>query len=255
WINRSGIAIAVSPPAPRPGFAWRVAGDSSRGRADLAEELAGDSLTVPSRSMIVLAEAADARRSAGRQADDALIDRLATAAGIHAEWWSLDGIHHRVTPETKRALLKAMRLPAETAADASRTLAAMEREKDARSLPVVQQLAEGAAGSLRLAVPERFGDREVSFRLSLDGGGIQHLEFAPGELSDVGRVTVDGETFRHLAVPLPALPPGYHEAVVDGVAEAGCRLIVGPATCFLDERIAGGAKLHGLTSHLYAMRH
>ncbi|HTO85638.1 MAG TPA: glycogen debranching protein GlgX [Methylomirabilota bacterium] len=255
WINRDATAIAVSPPAPRPGFAWQVAGDSSRGRADLAEELDADRLTVPGRSVIGLVEAAGGRRSTGRQADDATIDRLATAVGMNAEWWSLDGIYHRVTPETKRALLRAMRLPAETAADASRTLAAMEREKDARSLPVVQLLAEGAAGSLRLAVPERSGDRSLSLSVRLNGGGVQRIEIAPGELRDVGRATVGGESVRHLAVPLPALPPGYHEVVVDDDAEAGCSLIVSPATCFLDERIAGGAKLYGLTSHLYAMRH
>src|SRR5262249_35114617 len=153
------------------------------------------------------------------------------------------------------ALLKALRLPAETAAEASRTLAGMEREKDARSLPVVQVLAEGAAGSLRLAVPEQSAARSVSLNVRLEGGSGQRLEFASGELRELGRATVGGETFRHLTVPLPALPPGYHEAVVDDDAEAGCRLIVSPATCFLDERIAGGAKLSGLTSHLYAMRH
>src|SRR5262249_49824602 len=34
-----------------------------------------------------------------------------------------------------------------------------------------------------------------------------------------------------------------------------CRLIVSPATCFLNGSIAGGARSFGLTSHLYALRH
>src|SRR5262249_16914305 len=157
--------------------------------------------------------------------------------------------------ETKRALLKAMRLPAETATEASRTLVAMQRERDARSLPVVQLLAEGAVGSVRLAVPERSSDRALSLSLRLEDGGVQRIEVATGELREAGRATVDGEALRHLVIPLPALPSGYHEAVVDDDADAGCRLIVGSATCYLDERMAGGAKLYGLTAHLYAMRH
>ena len=255
WINRAAAETAVVLPTPRPGFAWCTVCDSSRGRADLAERLNGDRLVVPGRSVVALAEETDKRSGKSRRADDALIDRLGSAAGIRADWWELDGTHHFVTPETKRALLKAMRLSAETADDASETLIARERERDARPLPVVALLRAGTPGVLRLAVPEQFGDRAQSIAIKLEDGGTQRLEFAPGELRELGRVGIAGEVVRQFAISLPALPFGYHEAVLTESPEAICRLIAGPPTSFHHERIADGAKLFGLTSHLYAMRH
>ncbi len=255
WFNRAATDAAVLSPPPRPGFVWRTACDSSRSRADLEEDSSEGRFMVPSRAVVVLAEVRDMREGRSRRADDELIDRLGAAAGIQANWWALDGTHHRVTSEAKRALLAAMRLPADTASTAYETLIGMQREKDARPLPVVHLLSEQTPATVRLAVPEQFGDRALALSIKLEGGGTQRLTFAPGELLEVGRVRIAGDTIRHLAVPLPALPLGYHDAVLEENPEAACRLIVSSPTCFLNESLANGARLFGLTSHLYAMRH
>jgi len=255
WVNRGVVDIAASLPAPRPGLVWRIAVDSSRGETDIAQDLSSNRIAVPARAVVVVAEAADTRLRRPAKADDELIDRLATAAGIQPEWWQLDGIHHRVTLETKRALLGAMRLPAETAAEATETLIALERERDVRSLPLSVLLAADSPGTVRLAVPEQHGDRAICLTVKLEDGGARRLQFERGEPQEIGRVTIAGETVRHLALPLPALPPGYHTAVLEEEAAQQCRLIVSPPTCFLNEAIANGAKLFGLTSHLYSLRH
>ncbi len=59
----------------------------------------------------------------------ALLDRLALAAGIAPEWWEVDGTRHDVSPETKRHLLAAMRLPAATQAQARESLAWIEEQR------------------------------------------------------------------------------------------------------------------------------
>ena len=254
WVNRGTVAMPAVLPSPRPGFVWRLAAESSRGSSDVAEELNANQVDVPGRTIVVVAETAETRRRRSVGADDGLIDRLATAAGIQPEWWQLDGTHHRVTPETKRALLKAMRIAAETAAEATDSLTRLQRERDLRSLPASTLLTAGSPGTVQLALPERRGDRTVCLSITLEDGSSRRLEFTQGELQEFRRVEIRGDSVRHLAIPLPALPAGYHAASFEGDAEE-CRLIVSPQTCFLPESIAKGAKLFGLTSHLYALRH
>jgi glycogen debranching enzyme GlgX/4-alpha-glucanotransferase len=255
WFNRASEDVTAAMPVPQPGCTWRVACCSLRARADLDQELDSHQLIVPGRSVVVVAERPDTHYPRGRMADDALIGRLGAAAGIKEEWWALDGTHHRVTPEIMRALLRAMRLPAATAAEACATLETIRRERDARILPWVRTLAAGVPGTMRLAVPERLAECTLALDLRLEGGGEQRLEFAPGELHEAERLTIDGEQLRHLAIPLPALPPGCHDAALADTPDQRCRLIVAPQACFLDDSLADGARQFGLTSHLYAVRH
>jgi len=255
WVNRGAVGMAAALPAPRPGFVWRIAVDSSGSGTDGVPDPSSNRIAVPARAVVVVAEAVDTRPRKPATADDELIDRFAAAAGIQPEWWQLDGTHHRVTPETKRALLKAMRLPAETASEATEMLIELQRDRDSRSLPVSALLAAGAPGAVRLAMPEQQGDRAICLTVKLEDGGTRRLQLAQGELQEIGRVMIAGKTVRHLALPLPALPPGYHTAVLEEGAVQQCRLIVSPPTCFLNEAIANGAKLFGLTSHLYSLRH
>ena len=180
WVNRGVMDMAASLPAPRPGLVWRIAVDSSKSTADIAPTLSDNRMTVPARAIVVAAETADIRSRRSAKADDELIDRLATAAGIQPEWWQLDGTHHRVTPETKRALLKAMRQPVETASEATEMLIELQRERDSRCLPVSALLAAGSPGTVRLAMPEQHGDRAICLTVKLEDGGTRRLQFARG---------------------------------------------------------------------------
>jgi glycogen debranching enzyme GlgX/4-alpha-glucanotransferase len=255
WFNRAPDEATATLPAPQPGCSWRLACCSLRGRADLDEELESHPVIVPGHAVVVVAERPDTACRRSRMADDALIGRLGVAAGIKEEWWALDGTHHRVTPEVTRALLRAMRLPAATASEASATLETMRRERDARPLPWARTLAAGALGNVRLAVPERVAGRTLALDLRLEGGGEQRLEFASGELREIERLTINGEQLRHLTVPLPALPPGHHDVVLADAPDDVCRLIVAAQTCFLSDSLAHDPRPFGLSSHLYAVRH
>jgi glycogen operon protein len=202
-----------------------------------------------------LAETPDVGGSRRRKADDETIHRLAAAAGIQDEWWQVDGTHHRVSVETKRALLKAMRLPGDMMSEARESLLSLQRRRDLRALPCVRLLHDGAAGSLRIASPELSAGRLLALEIKSADGAVQQITLSADQLSEIHRGDIAGEKVQHLDVPLPPLAAGYHEAVVDGHPAEPCRLIVSPPAGFLHPRIAAGEKLFGLTTHLYALRH
>ena len=254
WFNRGEAAAMVTPPEPREGFFWQPVLDSANRIAPDDRGAISAGATVPGRSVVVLAEAADAGGK-NRKADDETISRLAAAAGIQDEWWQVDGTHHRVSIETKRALLKAMRLPGDTLSDARDSLLSLQHGRDLRILPAVQLLQAGSAGSLRLALPERLAGRSLALDIKSEDGSAQRITIAPDQLQEIHRAEITGETVRHLRVPLPALPAGYHDAALEEYPDKSCRLIVSPPASYLHKRIADGARLFGLSTHLYALRH
>jgi glycogen debranching enzyme GlgX/4-alpha-glucanotransferase len=254
WFNRGHEDCTARLPAARLGQAWRIVLDSACGPCDPPKADCGVEIRLPARAVIVAAETLGSQKRKIAGVADEAIDCLAAAAGIQPEWWEIDGTHHRVTPETKRALLKAMRLPAATAEEASETLKVLQRARDLRRLPACEVLTAGAPGVLRLAMREGDGAGPICLSIGLEQGSTRHIELRGEALREVGRAELAGETVRHLAIPLPPLPPGYHDAVLSEDPASPCRLIVGPATAFLPGPIADGARLFGLTSHLYAMR-
>jgi len=104
WFNRSHDSVRVTPPRAQPGFHWPQGG-----------------LVCEGRSVATLFETIDARKKSSAP-DDGLIHDLAAAAGIQGEWWEVSGAHHRVSLETKRALLAAMALPIATRGEALHSL-------------------------------------------------------------------------------------------------------------------------------------
>ena len=104
WFNRRYDSVSVTLPAAQPGYCW--------GRDDLICE---------GRSVAKLLEVSDTRKMSS-QPDDHVINDLASAAGIQNEWWEVSGAHHRVSIETKRALLAALTLPIATQGEALESL-------------------------------------------------------------------------------------------------------------------------------------
>jgi glycogen operon protein len=106
-------------PPPRTGHAWHLLADS----ADPARSgIGGEEMRLAPRSVLWFAEMAATRR-AGGAADAALLGELAHVAGIDPAWHDIDGRRHEVPAETLRALLAALDLPANSAAQARESLA------------------------------------------------------------------------------------------------------------------------------------
>ncbi|MEO6377444.1 MAG: glycogen debranching protein GlgX, partial [Caulobacteraceae bacterium] len=103
-FNRGRAPARVALPTPHSDHAWRIALDSTD---DEPAGLGDDGLTVAARSVTVLAED-HIPAGLSQSLNQPRLDKLAEAAGIASEWWSVDGVRHAVSPETQRALLKAM---------------------------------------------------------------------------------------------------------------------------------------------------
>jgi len=104
WFNAGWSAVTVTLPQNREGGSWWPA----------------DGHEVPARSIALFVEEMKVKRSAAPT--DELVSALAEEAGIQPIWWTVDGERHDVSIATKRTLLKAMGLGAETGGDVAEGL-------------------------------------------------------------------------------------------------------------------------------------
>jgi glycogen operon protein len=245
-LNRGGAAD-VTLPEPRDGMGWRIEAESAENAAPRL--LDADSFTCKPRAVVVLAEVA-APGHAPRAADPVLLERLALAAGIAPEWWDIDGGRHLVSPDTKRALLAAMRLPAGTSGEARDSLSGFADSHQRRALPHAMVLREGEAASLPCALTPG-SDAPTWLVLEDADGGQRHVKLtaeADGELT-----CADGRRVRVSHRGVPALPVGRWRLWREDAPDAVCALTVAPRACFLPPALAQ-EKRFGIAAHLYSVR-
>ena len=212
-------------PEPPPRSRWRIAIDSaSPGR----EGSADGSLPVAARSVLLLrAEPFLATRMVQASAGD--LDRLAQAAGLATSWWDIAGEEHRPGDDTKRALLAAMRLPAQTRDDVRHSL---QRLTAPRSLPRASTAAAGETLVLPIGKP----GTPAWVTLSREDGGLERIPIRDGQAI------------------FPPPPIGRHTLMLDDDPASFCHLTVAPAQCFLPGSLSGGQRRFGIAAHLYSLR-
>lgn len=115
-VHGGDVPARLRLPPPRPGHGWALLADS----ADPARTEPPQAMAP--RSVVWCAETPVARRPA-QAPDAALLAKLAQAAGVDTAWHDIAGQRHAVPEETLRAVLAALDLPAETAAQARDSLA------------------------------------------------------------------------------------------------------------------------------------
>ncbi|MBD0274672.1 MAG: 4-alpha-glucanotransferase, partial [Acetobacteraceae bacterium] len=161
---------------------------------------------------------------------DAELRELAEAAGIATAWRDVHGQDKQVAPDTLRAVLAALGLPA----DGSEAHAVLARL--AESLPPLLTLPCGPDGC---AVPGSIpGDR---FRLDLEDGGRVEGKLEMGWAGEAR---------------LPALErPGYHRLTIDG---GHATVVAAPPRCFSLEDAGAdphrGAAPWALAAQIYSLR-
>ncbi len=174
-FNAADAAASVRWPVARDGYAWRACVDTAQPTGEPAvADVDPDATPVAPRSLVVVVEeVATAPRNARARlgADD--LDRLAAAAGIAGEWWSVTGTRHVVGADTKRALLAAMGLSADTPSDAKARIAELAAARARAPSPTVDAPercylpADLAAGARRFGLAahlyalRRHGDQGI----------------------------------------------------------------------------------------------
>ena len=250
-IHRARAPGGVVLPEPRDGFAWTILADSAdparTGPAD------GGRLVLGPRSVTVLAEAAAPDRRP-RGVDDAVLARLAAAAGVAQEWSGVDGRRHAVRPDTQAALLAAMGLPAATSHQALESLHALAEDHDRRPLPFVLTGRERESVTVPLTAAGPGLSNGAWLTLEGDDGRVARLRALPADDAEGSRHCRDGRIVRRLQAATPPLPAGDYSLRRDDRPDHPCRLIIAPATCHIPAPLAGDDRLWGLSAQIYSLR-
>jgi glycogen operon protein len=183
-------------------------------------------LSIAARSVTVHKRSQPARGIRG--GNDDRVHHLAERAGIQPDWWDVDGGHHAVPLDTKRALLDALRLPSGSATDIRDSLHRLTHKPP---LPPALTVRANQPVAVELGVP---GPAWLTLRR--EDGSLERFN------------TGDGRAV------LPPQPAGRHLLLNEDRPERPCRLTVAPAACYLPPDLAAGERRFGIAAHLYALR-
>ena len=223
-MNRSTADVELRLPLPRGGMAWRVLIDTHDPDAPERWLKFADRVRFRARSSLILLEALAPGGGLGSGAPTVeTIDKLATEAGIAAEWWDVGGRRTIVSAETKIALLEALGLEVASEAQARDSLMRLIDDTQRRRLPFSLMLRLGAP----LVAPLRDAPRATEARIVREDGAVAEwrIEAADGATCDLR----DGRSVSERAIALPALPIGRHRLIVDGV---DCALTIAPPEAY-----------------------
>jgi glycogen debranching enzyme GlgX/4-alpha-glucanotransferase len=261
----SGFRVAL--PDAGSGQAWRRVIDSAAPAAETAAAetaLAEGAVDVAPRAvMLFVSEPALAGPAVVAQGGIAIagvdlsarLSRLAEAAGLAHDWWDIEGTNHLVPDDSKRALLRAMKLPADTAADLDASLYGLSQTGVFAALPPSLVVTEGSAIGLPLGPALGLLDRAIALTVFRQDGSRERVVVTPqtGALSIA--TAPDGRTATIRTVTLAAQPLGRHRILCeDGLEPFTCLLTVTPARCYLPPALAHDERRFGLAAHLYTLR-
>ena len=243
-MNRSNADAEVRLPSPRPGMAWRAVIDTYDPAAAERWLALADLVRLRARSSLIVTEARTAVGGLNSGAPGVeTIGKLASAAGIAAEWSDISGKRTIVSPETKIALLSALGLEIGSESQARVSLTRLIDETQRRRLPfsLVLRADQPLVASLRDT------PRKTDARIEREDGAAAEWSIEPAE--GVRRDLLDGRSVTERTIALPTLPIGRHRLIVDGVE---CALTIAPPEAHSPK--AALRKRFGVAAQLYALR-
>ncbi|MBD0305581.1 MAG: hypothetical protein ICV76_03385 [Nitrospiraceae bacterium] len=192
------------------------------------------------------------------------LDALADHFGIVSDYYDIFGRQHVTSADTKRAILAAMGIKANTAEDVARELAACRDEPWRQPCdPVLVKRAGDAAATWSFRMPVHHQeDRHVQIRWSIQDEQEQFRltgEAGPN-LIPVDTHEIGDQRYVRFDLPLPAISDiGYYTLTAVGSTASTCvegtlRIILAPARCYEPAGLWHGVRLWGLSLHLYALR-
>ncbi len=193
--------------------------------------------------------------------DTEALDRLCQLCGIESKYTDIWGKPHRVSTQTKRALLAAMGMSVDSPAALRDALSEGGARGWRRMLaPVLVARHSKPPISLMITLPRERATDPLRWVLTPETGDPVEGKIHLAELEPVKQVVIDGVPFARYAFPLPVHPDlGYHQVALeraDGtVPEDGkLSLIVVPDACYRPAVLENDGRVWGLALQLYAMR-
>lgn len=184
----------------------------------------------------------------------ALLDRLGELRGIGREFVDYRGARHALGTESLRRLLAALGHRVDDPAALAAELESLEQRDWIRVLGPVVVLRGAGEVHFTVLVPLL---PTIRWRILTEQGEVLEGEVDPARLAVRGERGVNGLWYRRLALPVPALAPGYHRLELgkdDGSALAGTLLIVAPPRAYLPPALADGGRAWGPSVQLYSLR-
>ena len=159
-----------------------------------------------------------------RDRDDGALGDLAGAMGALPRWRDLTGVEQVAGPDTQRALLAAMGVPAASEAEIRESLEELRAREAARRIPEEIVVTAGTGARIPL-------ERPADWRIALESGGV-----------------LEGRDEREIALTLPI---GLHRL---SVGDDVCLVIAAPERAPVVADVAGRRKTWGLSTALYGLR-
>jgi 4-alpha-glucanotransferase len=163
---------------------------------------------------------------------DDTLRTLATRAGISSEWTDQANSERRVSPETLRAILMALGLPADSDAELRNSLSIMESDVS----PAMASRFTTARVGQPVTLPTPFGDQHT-IEVEFEGGARRRL----GAHEGVNRT---------LTLP-PFADPGYHTVLA---ADGPYTVATAPARCVTVGDLTSRRGPWGLAAQIYSLR-
>lgn len=201
------------------------------------------------------------------------LDQLCELYGVLPCYSDIWGNTRHTSEDAKRALLRAMRVPAATEEEISASLLAFLRQKWEHVLPPVQVAREWMRPHrIAVGLPAAEDKLVYRWRLCRESGAEDHGEFIPYGLEEIERYRFAPEDFggagafndpggqefvRRILVLDLSVEPGYHRFSIersDGLRLAEMLFIVAPATCYWPPGIDGEKRIWGFALQLYGIR-
>ncbi len=201
---------------------------------------------------------------------DEMINQMADICGIVPEYWDIFGNRHIAPIDTKKAILKAMKIDVDSTESLAAALGREQCKPWSSFIEPVKVLSVNAQPfTIAAHVPVNEGEEHrltISCSLENEHGQREEFTFAGDGLTVKDQQWISGA--RYVKVDLTDKgfrDIGYYRATVvcrhpenifpggSAVLEKTCRIIIAPDTCYIPPALESG-RTWGLSMNLYSLR-
>lgn len=198
------------------------------------------------------------------QTHDDLINELSWLYGIVPEYWDIFGNRYIASQQTKKAILKAMKIKIDTEYDIVEAIAnAYDKQWLSFIEPVKVLSVNNQPFVLSLSVPINQGDESslvLQYRIESEDGDSSDFTVYGDSLSISGEKWINNQRYLKINIQDDRRREiGYYSCHVKctGATKELCgvsRIIIAPDKCYIPPELEHGRKLWGLSLNLYSVR-
>lgn len=190
---------------------------------------------------------------------DTALELLAKETGIHESYWDIAGTLHTTPDDTKRAILAAMGIAANTDAEAMHSLMSWRERPWTELAPpvlVLRRMGDTLPLFIDVSIHDNLQFSPLTWTLTLEHGEVHSGTVAVCDMETVDVADVHGETISRRRLHLSEyLPDGYHTLSLKFAGQTSTtRVIIAPKQAFIPDWMEDGERQWGLSCQTYALR-